>query len=224
MAILLIDSYDSFTFNLKNLIQDSIKELEENNKENSISNDSYKNYEIITIHNDSYDLNNKNDLNDLNDLIINQIDCIIIGPGPGNPTFPSDIGIIPHILSNFNTVPILGICLGFQCMSYKSGDYDIKYLKNPVHGQIHKIKVENTNNFNTINKDITNSIDYNLFKDFPGQFDSVRYHSIYVEKKSDRLDSNNLIPLAYYIESDSDLIVKNENSNLNDNKKILMAF
>ncbi|OWB77039.1 catalytic activity protein [[Candida] boidinii] len=223
MAILLIDSYDSFTFNLKNLIQDSIKELEENNKENSISNDSYKNYEIITIHNDSYDLKNKTDLNDLNDLIINQIDCIIIGPGPGNPTFPSDIGIIPHILSNFNTVPILGICLGFQCMSYKSGDYDIKYLKNPVHGQIHKIKVENTNNFNTINKDITNSIDYNLFKDFPDQFDSVRYHSIYVEKKSDRLDSNNLIPLAYYIESDSDLIVKNENSNLNDNKKILMA-
>lgn len=164
MSILLVDSYDSFTYNLRNLIT------------------STTNANVITIHNDSYDLNIEDDKISLDNLL-NSIDAIVIGPGPGSPSNPLDIGVIPYIFQKCTNLPILGICLGFQIFCLLN-DCSTHYLNNPIHGQIHKIKVLNNDD---------------IFKDTPEFVDSVRYHSIYVKQDN----SKKIIPLAIYNPSDN---------------------
>lgn len=160
MSILLVDSYDSFTYNLRDLIIRST------------------NSHVITIHNDSYDLENEFEKLELNTLL-DSVTAIVIGPGPGSPNNPSDIGIIPYIFKNYTSKPILGICLGFQILCLLNG-CSIDYLKNPIHGQIHSIDI----------------IDHStIFKNLPNSIDSVRYHSIFVNNKN---LSNSIKPLAYY--------------------------
>ncbi|GMG21212.1 unnamed protein product [Ambrosiozyma monospora] len=174
MSILLIDSYDSFTYNLKNLLQTAIPTAQ-----------------IHTIHNDSYKFPKDEQL--LKDLI-NSIDAIVIGPGPGNPTKHSDIGIISFIYQKFPNVPILGICLGFQTLCLNYG-LKVDYLNEPIHGQIHTI-------------DITDAGRYCLYSGFPSKFDSVRYHSIYVVT-DDTLDMavSEVEPLAYYSGDDGEKVL-----------------
>lgn len=167
MSILLVDSYDSFTYNLRDLLHSST------------------NAKIITIHNDSYNLNLKADESDLNDLL-DSVDAIVIGPGPGSPSNSADIGIIPYIFKYCNNKPILGICLGFQILCLVN-DCSVDYLKMPIHGQIHKIDVIN---------------DSSIFKNLPKSFESVRYHSIFVNKLS-----NSIKPLAYYTSPDNEKIL-----------------
>lgn len=166
MAILLIDSYDSFTFNLRNLIGQATGSS------------------VCTIHNDSYDL--ATETQQLDEFISN-FEAIVIGPGPGNPTFPSDIGIIPHVLQK-TTVPILGICLGFQALCAHHGHL-VKYLDDPKHGQIDTV--------NLLERDP-------LFESFDASFDCVRYHSIFVELLS---DLPTIVPLATTTEGNRDVLM-----------------
>lgn len=121
MSILLVDSYDSFTYNLRDLLLQST------------------NSHVITIHNDSYDLSNESDKSEL-DILLRSVDAIVIGPGPGSPSNASDIGIIPYVFESCQTKPILGICLGFQILCLVNG-CTINYLKNPIHGQVHAVEV-----------------------------------------------------------------------------------
>lgn len=174
MSLLLVDSYDSFTCNLKHLVETSTGA------------------KVITIHNDSYTL--PKDSHDL-DHLINSVDAIIIGPGPGSPNNSADIGIIPYIYKTFSGKPILGICLGFQTLCLNNGG-SMGYLAEPIHGQIHQI-------------DITDDSD--LFKGFPSHFDSVRYHSIYIDTSSSKdPESTSIKPLAFHTDE-------------TNGKKILMA-
>ncbi|GMM28163.1 4-amino-4-deoxychorismate synthase [Martiniozyma asiatica (nom. inval.)] len=167
MTILLVDSYDSFTYNLKSLLTKATKTS------------------VITIHNDSYSINDKEELLNLNKLI-DSVSAIVIGPGPGSPSNPDDIGIIPHIFEYCSNKPILGICLGFQVLCLQNG-WEMNYLKDPVHGQIHDISVVNFDD---------------LFKGFPKKFGSVRYHSICIEQQNGHLE-----PLAYYSDNENDKIL-----------------
>lgn len=164
MSILLVDSYDSFTFNLKNLIETLIP------------------VKVFIIHNDTFSSDDKELAQ-----FVNQFDAIIIGPGPGDPRSPVDVGIIPYLLT-LKTVPILGVCLGFQCLCKQYGE-EILFLPEVKHGQVYKIK--------TAVQDL-------LFKDSPTEFDSVRYHSIYVKTP---LKSDNLIPLAITMENDEEILM-----------------
>ncbi|ODV86106.1 hypothetical protein CANARDRAFT_150336 [[Candida] arabinofermentans NRRL YB-2248] len=151
MSILLVDSYDSFTFNLKNLIEKSTG------------------CKVYTIHNDSYTL--PKDTQSL-DQLISLVDSIVIGPGPGSPSNESDVGIIPYLYKHYPKIPILGICLGFQTLCLANGAH-IGYLVNPIHGQVHNITLEPTSDDDDDNDD--------LFNGFNNTFESVRYHSIYVK-------------------------------------------
>lgn len=160
MSILLVDSYDSFTYNLRDLLQRAT--------------DAH----VITIHNDSYDLNNDSEKTQLNRLL-DSVSAVVIGPGPGSPSNPDDIGCIPYIFHSYPDKPILGICLGFQIMCLVN-NCKTNYLAKPIHGQVHPINViDNTS----------------IFKDLPNFVDSVRYHSIFVEDIS---PSSTIKPLAYY--------------------------
>ena len=60
--------------------------------------------------------------------------------------------------------PILGVCLGMQCIAKYFGA-DIIKLKEPFHGKNSQIYFEK---------------DFELFKDIPQEFSATRYHSLMV--------------------------------------------
>jgi len=87
MKTLIIDNYDSFTYNLYQYIG----ELGGNPQ----------------VH--------RNDKLTINQLKINCYSHIVISPGPGNPTDPKYFGICKEVILTFGkVVPILGVCLGHQ--------------------------------------------------------------------------------------------------------------
>lgn len=108
--ILIIDNYDSFTYNLYQLI----------GKFNS---------DIKVVRNDKITLEEIEELNPSH---------IIISPGPGNPTNPDDFGICGEVILKMEDIPILGICLGHQGIFYTYGGSIIK--SKPVHGKNDTIK------------------------------------------------------------------------------------
>ena len=86
MQTLLIDNYDSFTFNLYQLIAEV----------NGVA--------PIVVRNDAAPWEEVRDLD---------YDNIVISPGPGRPEVPGDFGICSEAILEA-TVPLLGVCLGHQ--------------------------------------------------------------------------------------------------------------
>ncbi len=87
MKTLIIDNYDSFTYNLYQYIG----ELGGNPQ----------------VH--------RNDKLTINKVKSNCYSHIVISPGPGNPTDPKYFGICKEVILTFGkVVPILGVCLGHQ--------------------------------------------------------------------------------------------------------------
>ena len=93
MRTLLIDNYDSYTFNLFHL-------LGEVNGE-----------EPIVVRNDDLPWD---------ELAALHPDNIVISPGPGRPEHPRDAGVSLDVLRHAE-VPVLGVCLGHQDLAYVYG-------------------------------------------------------------------------------------------------------
>lgn len=90
---------------------------------------------------------------------------IIISPGPGRP---EDAGISCDVIRKFaGSIPILGVCLGHQCLGFVFGGH-ILGAKRLMHGKTSWIY----HNKKTI------------FKGIPNPFEATRYHSLIVERKS----------------------------------------
>ena len=123
--ILMIDNYDSFTYNLYQLIGKYQPNIE------VVRNDCIELYEI-------------------NELNPSQI---IISPGPGNPNNDKDFGVCKTIISNMKNTPILGICLGHQGI-YSSFNGKIKKTK-PLHGKYDTIVHKENELFKDIPKKFT---------------------------------------------------------------------
>ncbi len=104
MRVLLIDNYDSFTFNLLHLIRDVC----------GISD------KVDVVFNDEIDL-----------FRSSKYDSIVISPGPGIPSEAGNIMSIIKELSPFKS--ILGICLGHQAIAEVFGA-SIYCCDRPVHG------------------------------------------------------------------------------------------
>ncbi|XP_057979569.1 aminodeoxychorismate synthase, chloroplastic isoform X2 [Malania oleifera] len=66
-------------------------------------------------------------------------DNIVISPGPGSPTCPEDIGICLRLLLECKDIPILGVCLGHQALGYVHGAH-IVHAPEPVHGRLSEIE------------------------------------------------------------------------------------
>ncbi|KAG2418743.1 hypothetical protein HFD88_001844 [Aspergillus terreus] len=92
-------------------------------------------------------------------------EAVVLGPGPGDPNIPQDIGIMKDIwdLSDADLLPVFGICLGFQTLCLRQG-ISIGRLPYPLHGQVHRIS--------TTQKDI--------FENIP-DVEVTLYHSLYAK-------------------------------------------
>ncbi len=89
-------------------------------------------------------------------------DAIVVGPGPGRPQHPEDMGISDTALRQ-RQVPVLGVCLGHQGMAHLAGD-DVAELAEPMHGRVSRVHHDGTG----------------ILAGVPSPIEVVRYHSLEV--------------------------------------------
>jgi para-aminobenzoate synthetase len=106
MRTLLIDNYDSFTYNL----YQSLAEV--------------SGQPPVVLHNDS----------DWAQVRLQDFDAIVISPGPGRPSRPKDFGISADAIRQ-SRLPVLGVCLGHQGIAQLLGG-EIGYAPEPMHGRV----------------------------------------------------------------------------------------
>ncbi|KAM3359581.1 aminodeoxychorismate synthase, chloroplastic isoform X1 [Capsicum galapagoense] len=108
-------------------------------------------------------------------------DNIVVSPGPGSPTCPSDIGICLRLLLECPDIPILGVCLGHQALGYVHGA-QVVHAPEPVHGRLSDIEHNGCQLFHEIPSGRNSG------------FKVVRYHSLVIDPKS---LPKELIPIAW---------------------------
>ena len=134
--MLLIDNYDSFTYNLFQYLS----ELDE---------------EVVVVRNDK--------------VTIEEIDRIkpqgiVISPGPSTPL---RAGISNDVIRHFGpNLPILGVCLGHQCVGYSYGAV-IGQAREIMHGKSSLIYHNNQG----------------VLTGLPNPFSAIRYHSLVVQRE-----------------------------------------
>ena len=132
--ILLIDNYDSFTYNLYQQVS------------------SFGQKVIVK----------KNDALTVDAIAALKPERIILGPGPKTP---ADSGIgIPLIKEVSDHTPILGICLGHQCLA-------VAYGKSVV--QAHRLVYGKTTTITTEGS--------RIMADLDSSFEVARYHSLVID-------------------------------------------
>src|SRR5215204_1452711 len=110
MRTLLIDNYDSFTFNLFHLLGE-------------VNGD-----EPIVVRNDELPWE---------ELAALPVDNVVISPGPGRPGRERDVGVSLDVLQRAE-VPVLGVCLGHQALAHMTGG-TIDHAPEVMHGRLSPI-------------------------------------------------------------------------------------
>ncbi|HEX4753778.1 MAG TPA: aminodeoxychorismate/anthranilate synthase component II, partial [Solirubrobacterales bacterium] len=112
-SFLLIDNYDSFTFNLRHLLAAELGELP------------------TVCHNDGIPFDA---------LRRGEFWALVISPGPGRPEESADFGGCRQAILEFD-LPILGVCLGHQGIATAFGGA-VEPAPAPVHGEATEIRHE----------------------------------------------------------------------------------
>src|SRR5437016_5959895 len=134
--MILIDNYDSFTYNLVQYFQ-------------------CIGQQILTF---------KNDRVSIAEIERLSPKYLVISPGPKGP---ENAGISLTLIKHFyQRLPILGICLGHQCLAYSFGASIIR-APEIIHGKTSLIRHHKQG----------------LFSDLPSPFKATRYHSLAVDMK-----------------------------------------
>jgi anthranilate synthase/aminodeoxychorismate synthase-like glutamine amidotransferase len=135
--LLIIDNYDSFTYNLVQYFGEM-------------------RCEIVVKRNDQITLDEIRSLDPKR---------IVISPGPCSPT---EAGLSNQIIQTFGAeLPILGVCLGHQCIGHVFGGEVIQNYR-MMHGKTSQI--------------LHNGKD--LFQTLPSPFEATRYHSLVVKRET----------------------------------------
>jgi anthranilate synthase/aminodeoxychorismate synthase-like glutamine amidotransferase len=133
--ILVIDNYDSFTYNLVQYLGEL-------------------GYEPLVYRNDALTLDQARELKPSH---------IVISPGPGEP---SDGGISLDLIREFHqAIPILGVCLGHQCIGAAFGG-QVGPAPRLMHGKTSPVYHDGRG----------------VFDDVPSPFNAMRYHSLVVHE------------------------------------------
>src|SRR5438132_10104466 len=136
MKLLVIDNYDSFTYNLVQLFGEMDVDLVVK-RNNEISIDEIKKLKP---------------------------DRICISPGPGRP---ENAGISSDLIRELGShIPILGVCLGHQCIAQVFGSEVVRAEK-LMHGKTSQIHHQNRGVFNKLTEPL----------------EATRYHSLIVKRK-----------------------------------------
>ena len=93
-------------------------------------------------------------------------DALVVSPGPGNP---DEAGVSVEAIKEFGRdIPVLGVCLGHQCIGAAFGGRIERAPVGPVHGKVSDIDHEGTG----------------VFSGLPSPFVATRYHSLAIEEGS----------------------------------------
>ena len=137
--VLVVDNYDSFTYNLVQYLGEIARP--------------------VVVRNDKIDLKKIESMDP---------DHIVISPGPGRP---EDAGISCRLIEYFQEdIPILGVCLGHQCIG-KVFRADVVKAARVYHGK-------------TSNIYFSNSTEHPLFSGIDFPFKATRYHSLTLDRDS----------------------------------------
>lgn len=129
MKVLIIDNYDSFTFNLYQYVGDLLGQSGT----------------VFVIRNDAITVKK---------IVANRFDKIIISPGPGNPADKAYFGVCAEVLTEVGKyTPVLGVCLGMQGMAHYFGGKVIR-AREPMHGKTSTITHDSKGIFTNIPQDI----------------------------------------------------------------------
>ncbi|MGH8323531.1 MAG: anthranilate synthase component II [Steroidobacteraceae bacterium] len=135
--ILLIDNYDSFVYNLARYVRELGNEP----------------------------LVRRHDAVSLDEIAALAPERIIISPGPCSP---AEAGVSIDVVRRFGpTIPILGVCLGHQCIGSAYGA-EIVRARHPVQGKTSAIHHDGSG----------------IFADLPSPFIATRYHSLVIAPAS----------------------------------------
>ncbi len=135
--ILVIDNYDSFTWNL-------VQYLGELGAEPTVA---------------------RNDAVTVDEVFARAPSGIVISPGPKTP---ADTGICNDVIRRAaGAVPLLGVCLGHQCIGHVYGG-EIVHADRLMHGKTSPIEHAGTG----------------IFEGLPSPFTATRYHSLLVRRES----------------------------------------
>jgi anthranilate synthase/aminodeoxychorismate synthase-like glutamine amidotransferase len=134
--ILLIDNYDSFTWNLVQAL--------------GSPNSGGQNAEVLV---------RRNDAITVDEALAMAPSALVVSPGPGGPR---DAGVSLAMIKTFTgRVPILGVCLGHQCIVESEGGRVIRAAK-PVHGKTSRMYHDGAG----------------IYAGLSNPFEATRYHSL----------------------------------------------
>lgn len=121
LRILLIDNYDSFTYNLVHQIAAVAGQAP------------------VVVH---------NDWADWEPSVLDQYDAIVLSPGPGDPRVPEDFGICADAIriAAERRIPLLGVCLGHQGIGHAFGAR-VRRAPEPRHGRPSPVAHDGTGPF-----------------------------------------------------------------------------
>lgn len=139
-TLFVIDNYDSFTYNLVQMFM--VYDLR------------------IRVH--------RADRITIEEMEKGKPDYLLISPGPKDP---ARAGISVPLIKTFkDRVPILGVCLGMQCINEAFGGRTVR-SPSPMHGKTSLIRHNRSG----------------IFEGIPDSFSAARYHSLICELISDEL-------------------------------------
>jgi len=99
----------------------------------------------------------------IDDLIALEPDAVVISPGPGTP---DEAGVSVEAVRTFaDKIPVLGVCLGHQCIGQAFGGRVDRAEVGPVHGKTSEVTHDGRN----------------LFEGLSHPFTATRYHSLAIE-------------------------------------------
>ncbi len=137
VRMLLIDNYDSFTYNLVQAFAAQAADV----------------------------MVYRNDAINVDEGLVLEPTHLVISPGPGRP---EDAGVSLAMIAGFkNIVPLLGVCLGHQCLVHHFGG-NIVRAERLMHGKTSMAKHDGKT----------------IFEGLPEAFEVGRYHSLCAEQES----------------------------------------